>query len=109
MKVEDLKRLTRAEKMMIRLMCGADLKNEGIEKLYEKLNAVAVQGIVRTERLKWFGHVERRDSDEWISKCRYISFDDVGGKGRGRGRKTWQECVRQDLGLLGLKKGMGSR
>ena len=72
--------------------------------IYEKLNVLAVQEIVRTERLKWFGHVERRDSDEWISKCRYISFDDVGGKGRGRGMKTMDKYVKQDINLLGLNK-----
>jgi len=28
----------------------------------------------------------------------------VGAKGRGRSKKTWDECVRQDLKSLGLKK-----
>jgi len=102
-KVEDMQRLERTERMMIRWMCGASLKG-GIssEDLSRRLGVERVADVVRRGRLRWFGHLERKDSTDWTSACRNISV--IGSKGRGRGKKTWDECVRQDLTILGLKK-----
>ena len=50
----------------------------------------------------WFGHVERKDSDDWVSACR--SFEVMGMRSRGRCRKTWDECVKEDMAVLGLKR-----
>ena len=61
-----------------------------------------VGDIVRRGRLRWFGHVERKDEEDWVSKCRYLEVD--GARGRGRGKKTWSECVGSDLKLFGLKR-----
>ena len=58
--------------------------------------------IVRRERLRWFGYVERKDEDDCVSKCRYLEVD--GARGRGRGKKTWSECEGCDLKLFGLKR-----
>jgi len=38
---------------------------------------------------------------EWATACREIKVEGKGG--RGRGRKTWQECVNEDLKMRGLK------
>ena len=40
--------------------------------------------------------------DEWVSACRVLEVP--GDKDRGRGRKTWGECVDGDMRLLGLKR-----
>ena len=40
-------------------------------------------------RLRWFGHVERKDKEDWVSACRDMKVE--GSKDRGRGRKTWME------------------
>ena len=73
--------------MMMRWMCGVTLKDgKPSEELRERLAVVSVSERVRQSRLRWFGHVERKDEGDWISACRDLS---VGGeKGRGRGRKT---------------------
>ena len=53
MKVEDLKRLTRAERSMVRLMCGVGWRDGGnIEELYKRLNIVKISEMVSRERLK---------------------------------------------------------
>jgi hypothetical protein len=59
---------------------------------------------MRQNRLRWFGHVERKDEDEddWVSACRDLSA--AGVKGRGRGRKTWKECVADDMRKMELRK-----
>ena len=47
-----------------------------------------------------FGHLERKSVDDWVSACRRLVVE--GMKGRGRSRKTWEQCVRDDMKLLGL-------
>ena len=37
-----------------------------------------------------------------MSACRVMSVE--GPRGRGRGGKTWQECVDEDMKELGLKR-----
>jgi hypothetical protein len=54
--------------------------------------------VVRRGRLRWFGHLERKSESDSVSACRYL---DVGGdKQKGRCRKTWGECVKNDLRAL---------
>ena len=67
----------------------------GIER---NINCVA--DVVRRGRLRWFGHLERKSVDDWVSACRRLVVE--GTRGRGRSRKTWERCVRDDMKLLGL-------
>src|SRR5664279_486995 len=89
--------------MMIRWMCGVTLKDRNSsEELRERLGIVSVTDKVRQWRLRWFGHVKRKDTDDWVSACRNIEVE--GKRGRGRDRKTWKECVANDLKKLMLKQ-----
>ena len=54
--------------------------------------------MVRHGRLRWFGHVERKNRDDWVSVCRNVVVAGV----RWVGRKTWRECVKDDMKVLGL-------
>ena len=58
--------------------------------------------VVRRGRLRWFGHLERKSVDDWVSACRDMEVK--GYRGRGKGRKTWGECVDGDMRLLCLKR-----
>jgi hypothetical protein len=60
-----------------------------------------VDAVVRRERLRWFGHVERKSDNDWVKKCQKLAVDKKGK--RGRKRKTWIECVNLDMKVLGLK------
>ena len=88
MKAEDMQRLERTERMMIRWMCSVKLSDR-------KANAelLSVLDVVRRGRLRWFGHVERKQPDDEVSACRHTVVESVKGRGRGRPRKTWRECV----------------
>ena len=103
MKVEDMQRLERTERLMVRWMCGVTLKNKkSSEELMEYLGIDSVTDVVRRGRLRWFGHVERKSKDDWVLAC--TNMEVVGDRKRGRGRKTWRECVNDDTKTLGLKK-----
>ena len=102
MKTADMQRLERTEWMMVRCMCCASLKSRiSSNDLNKRLNVEAVTDVVRQRRLRWFGHLEHTDGNDWVSSCR--SFEAVGAKCQGGSRKTWGECVRGDMKSLGLK------
>ena len=88
---------------MVRWMCGATLKDRILSAvLYSRLQVESASEVVSQGRLRWFGHVERKETSDWVSACRVMDVE--GDRGRCRGRKTWAECVRDDLGSFGLKK-----
>ena len=68
--------------------------------LYSLLGVESVAEVVRCGRLRWFGHVEHKGGDDWVLACRNVVV--AGTRGAGRGRKTWRECVGDDMKELGL-------
>ena len=77
-------------------MLGVTLKDrKRSEVMYSLL------GVQRHGRLRWFGHVERKSGDNWVSACRNVVV--TGVRCAGRGRKTWRECVKDDTDELGLQ------
>jgi hypothetical protein len=102
-KVADMHRLSRAEMMMVRWMCGVSLKErKPNQELLGRLGIVCVTEVVRRSRLRWFGHLERKCGAGWVTNCRDLVVD--GDRCRGRGRKTWSDCVEEDMIRLGLKR-----
>ena len=102
-KVSDMQQLERTERMMVRWMCGVSLKDRKTsQELLDRLAIVGVAERVRRGRLRWFGHVERKKADDWVSKCRELDVE--GQRGRGRGKKTWRESVDEDMARLNLKR-----
>jgi hypothetical protein len=57
---------------------------------------------VRRGRLLWFGHVERQSPDDWVKMCSDLVVEGAGGKGRGK--KTWQEYIIEDMKQMGLRR-----
>ena len=64
------------------------------------LGVQSVATVVRRGRLRWFGHVERKKGDDWVSACRNVVVEGV--KCAGRGGKTWKEYVKDDMDKLGF-------
>ena len=60
------------------------------EELRQRLGIESVTEVVRRGRLRWFGHVERKEGDDWVRACQRVAVE--GKRSRGRGRKTWREC-----------------
>ena len=55
------------------------------------------------KKIPWFEYlrIERKGVDEWVLACRNVEVARV----EGVGRKTWGECVKDDMKLLGLQTG----
>jgi len=84
--------LQRAERIMLRWMCGVMLRSRVTsDELLSCLKVNAVFEVIRHNRLRWFGHVKRKSDDDWVKKCWQLVVE--GKAGRGRGRKMWLECV----------------
>ena len=84
-------------------MCSVSLKRHlSSEPLRGRLGIDCVSDLVRRSRLRWFGHVVRKDDQQWVKKCMDFKVD--GNAGRGRPTKSWLECVNDDMRKFALKK-----
>ena len=80
--------ISRAELMLVGRMCGVSLKDRRHSMdLYSLLGVWGVADGVRYDRLRWFGHLERKGVDEWVLACGNVEV--AGVRCVGRSRKTW--------------------
>ena len=88
---------------MVRWMCGVKLKDRLPSKeLRERLGVDDIALVLQQNRLRWYGHVLRKDDDDWVKKCMEHEFE--GSRPRGRPKKTWKEVVREDCQARKLNK-----
>ena len=57
--------------------------------------------IIKKSRLRWFGHVEQKDDNDWV---KHITLEVEGIRQRGRPKKTWWDCVKNDMDSLSLSE-----
>ena len=77
---------------------GCPWKIESAVKIYATLTEInCVAYVIRRERLRWFGHLERKSVDDWVNFCIRLVVE--GARGRGKSRKTWEQCVKDDMKL----------
>ncbi|VFQ86073.1 unnamed protein product [Cuscuta campestris] len=76
---------------MLRWMCGKTrLDRISNEVIRRQVGMAPVEDKLREARLRWFGHVRRRDADAPVRRWERIMV--IGGsRGRGRPRKNWKE------------------
>lgn len=95
-KTTDESRLHVTEMRMLRWMCGVTrmdrIRNEYIRG---SLKVAPIAEKLRANRLSWYGHVRRRD-DSHVTQ-RVLSMNVDGRKSRGRPRKRWMDCVKEDM------------
>ena len=80
-------------------ICNVKAKDEvSSDSLLTKLGIHDFDVVLRTGRLRWFGHVER--STGWISEVRKLNV--VAQKRSGRPRKSWDEVIKNDRKKLDM-------
>ena len=100
-KIEDIRKMQRSEMRMLRWMTGLSLSERKCNEWMRSMLAIDdIAEVMRRSRLRWFGHVERRDKLCWIKR---IGIPQVDGDGvKGRPRKRWIEVLREDMRKKGL-------
>ena len=90
---------------MVRRMCGVSLKDrKRSDELLNRLGSECVENKIQRGRLRWFGHVERKEENNWVKKCTRMNV--IGVVDRGAPRKTWRSCVKRDMKAMGIKEEM---
>ena len=77
------------------------LRNEVVR---EKVKVTAITEKMREQRLRWFGHVERREEVCFGKRVQQLQVE--GTRSRGRPRLRWLDVVKEDMAESGLKKKM---
>ena len=89
-------RLECTEMSIVRWMCGVSLRDRVLNaELRERMGIESVSDTVKRDKLRWLGHVLRKDDDDWVKKI--MSFEVEGKRGRGRPRMTWSQVVERDM------------
>ena len=89
---ENVVALQQAEMRMVRWMCGVKLKDRLPSKeLRERLGVDDIALILQQNRLRWYGHVLRKDDDDWVKKC--MEYEVEGSRPRETPKRTWKEVV----------------
>ena len=90
-----------AEMRMLRWSLGVTrrdrIRNEGIRGT---IGVCDIAGKLRETRLRWYGHVQRRE-EEHITK-RVLNMELPGKRKRGRPKRRWRDCVADDMRKSGL-------
>ena len=75
----------------------------GLKTCPNHLNLLFLVGLmIKKSRLRWFGHVERTDDNDWVKRC--MTWEVEGIRQRGRPKKTWCDCVKNHMESLGLSQ-----
>ena len=93
-RVEELQRLRRNDRAMIRWICRVGLRDDvSSDDLLRRLEICDITVVLQSRRLRWAGHVHRSQSA--IKTTSELPLP--GRRGPGRPRKTWKECVKADI------------
>ena len=81
---------------MLRWICGHTrldrIRNESIR---ERLGVAIISDKIKEGRLRWYGHVKRRQMTTPVRVVETLSVE--GKRCRGRPKFTWDERIRHDL------------
>jgi len=54
-------------------------------------------------KLRYYGHVLRKDANDWVKKC--VDFEVEGVRPKGRSKKTWSEVIEKDCHQTDMQGG----
>ena len=90
---------------MLRWICGHTLMDRiRNQEFKDKQGVASISRKMRENRLRWFGHVQKKTFAAPVRRVESIIVE--GKRGRGRPRRTWDEQIRVDLHELNLSEGL---
>ena len=88
---------------MVSWMCGIKLKDRLPSKeLKERPGTDDIALVLQQNRLRCYGHVLRKEDDDWVKKC--MEYEVEGPRPRGRSKRTWREVVRENCQARKINK-----
>jgi len=97
------KMLEVAEMRMWRWTCGVTRRDQVKNKdIREKMAVTNIGVLCRRARLRWFGHVKRRE-ESYVGR-RILSLEPPGRRGRGRPRQRWMDTTNADMRSVGARE-----
>ena len=101
MKVTNKRKMATTEMRMLRGILGVSrrehMRNEDIRR---KLHITPIDEVMRGGRLRWFGHVQRRDANNVT--CRVMELAIPGARRRVRPKKTWHHQIQDEMTAVGV-------
>ena len=83
-----------AEMKMLRFSLGMTRVNRlRNEEIRERLGVTELEAKLREARLRWMGHVHRREDN-------YVGKRVIGRKKRGRPKRRWRDNIQEDLRVI---------
>jgi len=68
-------------------MCDVKVKDKVLSKeLRERLGLDDMISVLQQNKLRWYGHVLRKEYNEWVKKC--LEYEVEGARLRGRPKRT---------------------
>ena len=103
MKKREKRLLCRTKMRMLRWAQGVSLKeNKKNKEVRQQVGVESIEENLRDARLRWFGHVERREPEYHLR--RVVDLPEPGKRKRGRPAKRWIDVVEEDLRRRWMKK-----
>ena len=101
MKAGVFQRLRTTERRMLRIICGVTLRDK-VEStvIASRVGVNDLEEHLRQKRLRWFGHIVRRDEEVEIKKVFELKIE--GRRKRGRPVKRWIDVVEEDMKKRGV-------
>ena len=72
------------------------------EELRKLVGVEPITTVIRSGRLRWYGHVMRKSDEDWVKKC--MEYRVEGRRPVGRPRRTWLESVEADMAELEIDR-----
>jgi len=88
---------------MVRWMCNVKVNDRVPSKEFrERLGIDDITLVLQQNRLRWYGHVLRKEDTDWVKKC--MEYEVEGSRPRGRPKRTQTEVVQKDCQARSLNR-----
>lgn len=105
LKKTEERKLDVAEMKMLRWMSGVTLRDKvRNEHIRGSVKVIEVSKKVQEARLRWYGHITRREDEEQHVAREVMTMEVEGTRRRGRPRIRWKDCIQNDMREKGLNR-----
>ena len=95
-----------AEMRMLRWMCGHTIKDRIYnDHIRERVEVTSIAEKMVENRLRWFGHIQRRGLDEPVRTVDQMVWSPY-KRGRGRPKRTLNDIIQRDLLINNISPSM---